>query len=497
MRIALNRDSAQPVYLQIRDRLQHLITSGSLQIGERLPSIRGLARSLQVNKLTILEAYGLLEAEGLILARPGSGYFVAQASLPLVKPSTFAPQQDVIVCETQSRAFYHAYAQSIQAHDDPDIIDLGCSYPSQAPNDLQRICRRVASQAETLMGYASIQGNLTLRQQISQLLIQRGVEVAAESLIITNGSMQGLSLAFQYFLKPGDWVLVESPTFHGALAILEQLEARLIGIPMTATGINLDLLEQYLKSHQPKLIYTISTIHNPTGITTSLTHRQQLLDLAQRYHCPILEDNAYEGLSVHPVPPPLKGLDQQGWVTYLGTFSKTLMPGLRVGYIAAPLQHHKGLSERKLLSDLHTSTVSQAIVSEYLATGHYRRHLHRLQTLYSYHQTIMVQAMETYFPIETSWTIPKGGLYLWVQLPHQINCRQLCNQAAANRVIIVDGNAMFPGQQGYPAIRLAFSNRTPEVIEEGISILGSLLQQALSGSVSILNPVSYTSEQAV
>ncbi len=479
MRMVLDRQSTQPVYQQIRDHLQQLITTGAFSSGERLPSIRTLARSLQVNKLTVLEAYGLLEAEGLVSARQGSGYFVDQTLSTPVQPSTFAPDQDVVVCATRSRTFMHTYDQSILAHDCQSVIDLSCSFPASPPADLQRICRRVAASADQLFSYDAVQGQTLLRQQIAQLLLQRGIQTTCEDLLITNGSMQGLSLIFQYFLKPGDWVVVESPTFQGALSILEQLDVRLIGIPMTSEGMNLERLEQYLHSHAPKLIYTISTLHNPTGLTTSLQHRQQLLDLAQRYRCPILEDNAYEGLNFEPVPPPLKGIDTQGWVTYLGTFSKTLLPGARVGYLAAPVQHYKALLERKLLCDLHTPTFTQAVISEYLASGHYRRHLARLQTQYRHHRNVMLQALETYFPQETSWTVPAGGMYLWVQLPGSIQVDEICRQAAAAQVLVVNGLGLFPGHQGYPALRLAYSNCSPEGIEKGISILGNLLKQAL------------------
>jgi DNA-binding transcriptional MocR family regulator len=224
----------------------------------------------------------------------------------------------------------------------------------------------------------------------------------------------------QYYLQKDDWVIVETPTYHGALGILESLQAKVIGIPMTAEGMNLELLEQYLKTHRPKLIYTISTLHNPTGITTSLAHRQTLLMLAQQYECLILEDNAYEGLKFQPVPPPIKALDRHNLVTYISTFSKTLMPGLRVGYMVVAGEHHQPLVKHKLLNDLHVSTVSQAIMSEFLATGHYRRHLNRLRISNLQSRNLMLQALENYFPEAISWTVPQGGLFLWTHLPNYL-----------------------------------------------------------------------------
>lgn len=293
-------------------------------------------------------------------------------------------------------------------------------------------------------------------------------------MIITSGSEQALSLAMQYYLQPGDWAIVETPTYHGALGILENLGAKVIGIPMTAAGMNLELLEQYLCSHRPKLIYTISTLHNPTGITTSQVHRQQLLALAEQYECPILEDNAYEGLNFEPVPAPIKALDRHNLVTYICTFSKALMPGLRVGYMVVTGQHHRHLLKQKTLHDMHVSTVSQAIVSEFLASGHYRRHLSRLRTDNLQRRNAMLQALERCFPETISWTIPKGGLFLWTHLPEYLPIQAVCQQALAQNVLVANGAAFFPGR-GYPAMRLNFS-RPLEEIEHGIEILGRLLK---------------------
>lgn len=479
MKIVIDRQSDKPIYLQIRDRLQHLIQTGSLQPRQQLPSIRGLADAIQVNKLTVLEAYGMLEAEGLIFARQGAGYFVQPTiTAPGQRDSAFAPAQSVIIAQELSGSFYNVYTTMLKANQDADYINFGIGIP-HAPDDLARMARRAMTEiGDTLFNYEHPQGLLSLRRQITQLLIQLGLEVLPDDLIVTTGSQQGLALAMHHAIQPGDWVIVESPTYYGILSMLKNLGARVIGIPMTATGMNLELLERYLQSHQPRLIYTISTLHNPTGITTSLEHRQQLLALAEQYQCPILEDNAYEGLSFTAVPPPIKALDHQGWVTYLGTFSKTLMPGLRVGYLVTNSRNQQALIEQKLLQDLSSSTVSQAIVSEYLGSGHYRRHLQHLQERYEQSRNTMLQAMERYFPEEATWTVPQGGLFLWVQLPDGTLVSEICEAAIAHKIVLNDGATFFPDGQGYPALRLSFLH-SPEIIERGIQILGNLLKQHL------------------
>lgn len=283
----------------------------------------------------------------------------------------------------------------------------------------------------------------------------------------------------QEIVRPGDWVIVESPTYHGTLAILQQLGARVIGIPMTHDGMNLDLLAQYLHSHRPRLIYTISTLHNPTGITTDLAHRQQLLDLARRYNCRILEDNAYEGLNFDPVPPPIKALDQDNLVIYAGTFTKTLMPGLRVGYVVVTGDDYGRLLERKLLHDLCVSTASQAIVSEYLATGYHRRHLAQLCARNLQGRSVMLKALEQHFPAEASWTVPNGGLFLWVKLPDGLPMQLVCSKAAAEGILVTPGSTFFPNLQGYPAMRLNFSFDAA-TIERGMETLGRMIKRHLA-----------------
>jgi DNA-binding transcriptional MocR family regulator len=485
--IPLNRHSSTPIYLQIRDRFSYLIKTGKLPAASKLPSIRVLSESLHINKLTVIEAYSLLEADGLIHARQGAGYFVNCTTLAAVNlKSTFAPIQDVIIQEQGKGSFFEQYTASLQAQRQGEIIDFSSGFPRILGLDaLQRIAKRaVVRSADALFKYDFPQGQLTLQKQIAQMLLMQGLEISTDDLIITNGSEQALSLSIRYYVKAGDWVIVETPTYHGALAILENLGAKVIGIPMTVEGMNLDLLEQYLRSHRPKLIYTISTLHNPTGITTSISHRQKLLALAEQYECPILEDNAYEGLQFDSVPAPIKALDRHHWVTYISTFSKTLMPGLRVGYMVATGKHYRHLIEQKLLHDLHVSTISQAIVSEFLASGYYRRQLSRLRTNNLQSRNDMLQALERYFPEEVSWTVPQGGLFLWTHLPAQLLIKGICRAALAQNILVADGVAFFPGQQGYPAMRLNFSH-TPEEIEQGISALGQLLKKHLRQALPV------------
>lgn len=508
MKIPLDRQAKKPIYLQIRDRIGHLIEQGNLSPGMQLPSIRTLAQTVRVNKLTVLEAYSMLEADGLVHAKQGAGYFINSPAithedeLSLGQPTprtalehspqaersrgpsdlakrSFNPSQNVIIPTQGINSFPKIYTASLHSHAEPDYIDFGLGFPQPTGlDDLQRIARRAMKEAHTFFHPGDPQGDIGLRTQIARILIQQGLEISPDNLIVTSGSMQSLSLLVEYFITPGDWVIVEAPTYHGFLSSLQQRGAQIIGIPMTPEGMNLELLAQYLKSHQPKVIYTISTLHNPTGITTSSAHRKKLLSLAAAHDCLIIEDNAYEPLSFEITPPPIKAFDTQDNVIYVGTFSKALMPGLRVGYMAVTGGHAKALIERKLLHDFHVSAASQAIIKEYLSSGHYRRRLNHIKSLHRDRRDATVQAMIRHFPPHITWTVPEGGTFLWIQLPDTLVLADICSAAAKQKVLVGSGTAFFPTQQGYPALRLNFS-LSPEETERGIKILGSILRQQL------------------
>ena len=482
MKIPLDRQAKQPIYLQIRDRIQHLIHSGGLPSGAQLPSIRSLAQTAKVNKLTVLEAYSRLEAEGLVCAKRGSGYFINPPDLRVPAlldppPSAFNPTQEVIIPNSGGNSFPDIYYATIHSYGCPDVIDFSRGEPRPfGVDELRRIARRAMKESDLFFQQTHPKGDFSLRGQISQILIQQGLEASPDNLIVTSGSMQALSLLAEDLVEPGDWVIVEAPAYHGFLSVLQQRSAQMIGIPMTAAGMNLDLLAQYLQSHRPKLIYTISTLHNPTGITTSASHRRRLLALAEQFDCLIIEDNAYEPLSFATTPPPIKAFDTQDRVIYVGTFSKTLMLGLRVGYMAVTGEQNSALTERKLLHDFHVSNASQAIVKEYLSSGHYRRRLAQIRELLRDRRDYMVSALARHLPTGVTWTVPDGGTFLWIQLPNNMSVTQISTATAQQKVLVGTGAAFFPNQQGYPALRLNFS-LPPEETEKGIRILGEILRE--------------------
>ena len=309
-----------------------------------------------------------------------------------------------------------------------------------------------------------------LRATIAHVLASQGVQAQADSVLITSGSQQALTLVAQILLKPGDVVLVESPTYDLALDLFRAQHLKLIGCPIDAAGMQVEQLEPLLQQHHPKLIYTIPNFQNPTGACLSLPRRRQLIALADRYNIPILEDDfvgdlRYEGR----VQPALKALDPGGRVIYVGTFSKLLMPGLRVGFLVADGPIYELLAQLKRVNDLMSSTLTQRALEVYVTVGRYQAHVRRSCQVYRRRRDAIVQAIGRELPAGVQVVSPQGGLFVWLRLPEGMSAIQLLPLAAEEGVEYAPGPRFFPQPaDGERYMRLNFATQTPEDIDEGI-----------------------------
>jgi GntR family transcriptional regulator/MocR family aminotransferase len=488
MRIPLNRQSTVPLYQQIEAYLRQGILSGSLAADTRLPASRQLARDLGVNRLTVENAYAELEIEGLIYSRMGSGTYVLPANplLPLPKDRPGAPwplwQQSV---EIQSRSNRNKLSDQISRKTvrPADLISFATGigdahlFPAEDFRKvLQSVMRRDGIAA---LDYGEPNGHAPLRETITHILASQGVQTRSESVLITAGSQQALSLVSQLLLKPGDVILVESPTYSGALDLFRALNFEVVGIPVDAQGMQVDALEKLLQQHHPKLIYTIPNFHNPTGTCLSTARRRQLIVLADRYNIPILEDDfvgdlRYEGRS----QPALKALDPGGRVIYVSTFSKILMPGLRVGFLVAEGPVYNALVSFKRVNDLATSTLVQRALEAYVTVGRYQSHLRRSCQIFRKRRDVMLSAIQRYLPVDIRLDPPQGGLFLWLQLPEKLQTEKLIALALEEGVTFAPGNSFFPdGLGGRNWLRLNFVAQAPDQIEEGIKRLGRAIER--------------------
>lgn len=491
MRIPLDRESHTPLYRQIQAFLRHEIVTERLPEGTRLPSSRKLAGDLGVNRLTVSNALAELEAEGLIYSRLGSGTFVASLPVKTSRSQVTEIDQEQWPLWQQNLSRHshlptYPYRERMRMTDGQveDTISFagGIGAEEFYPVDDFRkaIVDVIRHDRHEALGYGDTAGYLPLRATISHILSSQGIRAYPEEVLITSGSQQALVLVASLLLRPGDTVLVESPTYPGAIDIFTSFGAQLIGIPVDKNGMCVELVEDLLRTTHPRLIYTIPTFQHPTGTCMSAERRRQLITLARRYNVPILEDEfvgdlRYEGRML----PALKTLDASGMVICAGTFSKMLMPALRIGYLVASGPVYGWLLERKQMIDLATSDLVQRALESYISVGRYEINLHRAQRVYRQRRDAMVDALGYTMPEGTSWTTPKGGLFIWLRLPAGISSDDLYAFAIREGVKYAPGELFFSGEKEESYLRLNFTIHNPETIEEGIRRLSRAVERYL------------------
>jgi 2-aminoadipate transaminase len=379
----------------------------------------------------------------------------------------------------------------------PDIISFagGLPAPEVFPvQEFQEACHRVLAQhgAQALQ-YSTTEGYRPLREMIARHTVRYGIDVGPDNILLTTGSQQALDLIGKAFLNPGDHVLVENPTYLGALQAWNVYQTEYVTLPLDDDGMRTDELEAALRT-SPKFIYVLPNFHNPAGVTLSLERRHKLIELADHYGIPIVEDDPYGQLRYageHILP--LVVLDNQfqgnngapyaGNVIYLSTFSKTLAPGLRLGWVIAPVEVIEKLVMAKQGADLHTSTFDQMVAYEVAHGGFLDQHVRTIRRVYRERRDAMLSALEKYFPPEVRWTKPQGGLFLWVVLPEHLDADVVLNSALKEKVAFVPGNSFYADGSGNNTLRLNFSYVKPQGIEEGIRRLGNVLEKALGKEV--------------
>jgi GntR family transcriptional regulator / MocR family aminotransferase len=485
MRIPLDRQSATPLYQQIKIYLRQGILSGSLAPDTRLPASRQLAQDLGVNRITVENAYAELEAEGLILSRLGSGTYVLSPdpllSLPKSDSDTSWPlwQQNLL---GRGRTTQGRWPKPNKTRTpEPISFASGIGDANMFPAEefrkvIQSVMRRDGFDA---LDYGERNGFGPLRASITHILASQGLQTRPQDILITAGSQQALSLVSQILLTPGDVIFVESPTYSGALDLFRALGFKVVGIPVDGQGMQVDGLEKLLQQHHPRLIYTIPNFHNPTGTCLNSARRRQLLVLADRYNVPILEDDfvgdlRYEGRT----QPALKALDPGGRVIYVGTFSKMLMPGLRVGFLVAEGPVYNALVDFKRVNELATSNLIQHALEDYVTVGRYQAHLHRSCQIFRKRRDVMVAAIQRYLPASVHFDIPQGGLFIWLSLAAGRTSEDLLPLAWEEGVDFAPGSPFFPEEiQNSPWLRLNFVAQAPAEIEEGIKRLGKAIKR--------------------
>lgn len=382
-----------------------------------------------------------------------------------------------------SRMGVSAVREILKVTEQPDVISFAGGLPAPELFPVEALARAhaevFAEEGAQACQYSTTEGWWPLREWIASRMMGRGISTAApDRVLITNGSQQGIDLVAKIFLDPGDSVIVENPCYLAAIQVFKGFEAQLIAVGSDDDGMQVDEVERVLATapRLPKFIYVVSQFHNPKGTTLTLERRRRLLDIAHRYGVPILEDDPYCELRYRgPSLPPLAALDNHGLVIYLSTFSKTLSPGMRIGWTYSSAEVFQALVRGKQAADLHTNTIQQRAAARLLAAFDFDAHVERIKTVYGERAGVMLAALGEYFPIESKWTRPDGGLFIWVELPESVRAEELFDKALRERVAFVPGASFFVTEARPNFMRLNFSNCTPDLIHEGIRRIGNLL----------------------
>jgi len=378
-----------------------------------------------------------------------------------------------------------------------DLISMAGGWPEAdlfPVEQFDEICHYVLKEMprESLQ-YGVTDGFDLLRQAIAKDMTEQGILCKMENIVITSGSQQGLDLVGRIFLDEGDTVLVECPSFIGALQSFRAYGVKFATVPVDEEGICVDQLLSVIDEVHPKFMYLLPTFQNPTGVTMSMTRRERVVDIASRAGIPIVEDDPYGRLRFAGEPlPPLVAIDMahypenekqqsyvKGDVIYLKTFSKTLAPGLRLAWVVCPPEISEHLVMAKQGADLHTNALAQTIAYEFMRRGWLPAQIQRIRDTYLTRRNAMCEAIEEYFPDTANYTRPEGGLFLWVTLPEGVNTVELLQEAAKRKVAFIPGAPFYANGGGENALRLSFASVPPNTIREGIRRLGKVIRAQL------------------
>lgn len=491
--LQIARGSDTPLYRQLHEGIASLIRSGKIASGERLPSVRQMARDLDVSLITVVQAYQILAADGLVQAAVGRGTFAGGPQpAPTPAPVSRETLHAVDGTEWQSSLPVHLRAPRVTAMEAllrpairSNVIPLagGIPDPTLFPvRALGRIWHRaLAVEDPKFLQYGSPQGDLSLRGWIAEHCGSFGITARPDDVLITSGSQQAIDLIARTLVAPGDHVLVESPTFLTALDIFEGRGVNLIGVPVDADGLRVEAAAALVERYRPRVIYTIPTAQNPTGVTMSDERRRRLAALARQHNLVILEDDICSEFSYDGDPPSaLKAYDSGGHVMYVRSFSKTVIPGLRVGCIVAHGPLMARLIEAKLVMDRFTSPLIQRTLWRYLSSKQYARDLRFARDTYRRRRDTVLRMLEASMPAGVSWTRPAAGFNLWITLPQDVPAREAFNEALKEGVACGLGDLFLPHTPPPSGLRVSFADKPEEVLAEGMRRLSAALRRLLA-----------------
>ncbi|PPS62900.1 PLP-dependent aminotransferase family protein [Pseudomonas sp. BRM28] len=460
------------LYVNLAELIGARIEQGLYRPGDRLPSVRALSVEHGVSLSTVQQAYRVLEDHGLAAPRPKSGYFVPDHRPLPALPDVSRPAQRPVDISQWDQVF-----ELVRSVPRKDVVQLGRGMPDVGTPTLKPLLRSLAqlSRRQDMPGlyYDTVAGTEALREQVARLMLDSGCSLSTADLVITTGCQEALSISVRAVCQPGDIVAVESPSFHGAMQTLKGLGMKALEIPTDPlTGISLEALELALEQWPIKLIQLTPSCNNPLGYIMPEARKRALLTLAQRFDVAILEDDVYGDLAyTYPRPRTIKSFDDDGRVLLCSSFSKTLAPGLRVGWVA-PGRYLERVIHMKYISTGYTATQPQLAIADFIEGGHYQPHLRRVRGQYQRARDQMIDWVSRYFPAGTRASRPQGGFVLWVELPESFDTLRLNRALLEQGVQIAVGSIFSASGKFRNCLRMNFAARATAEIEAAVRKVG-------------------------
>jgi DNA-binding transcriptional MocR family regulator len=488
--LTVDEHSPQPIYRQIIAQVRDKVAGRVLMPGDKLPSTRRLADQIGIHRSTVAAAYQELWALGFIDISPGACPRVRDR-MQMATPAD-SGEKGIIDWQAAASPAANAIWHDHRRLEEPSGREGGLAPISFASLDMDprlfpvesfRACldRALKTHGDALLSYGARAGFEPLREYLARRLQSHGIAVAADEILITNGSQQGIDLVFRLVAAPGRTVAVESPTYNYVLPLLRFYGLRPVEIPLRAGGLDLDALEAAIAKERPVLVYTMPTFHNPTSITTGQAHRERLLSLCEAHRIPILEDGFEEEMKYSGrVVLPVKSMDKRHLVIYCGTFSKVLFPGVRIGWLAAEKECVERLVAIHRFSGLAPSKILQAAIHEFCASGHYDRHIGKMHRVYRKRMQTAIRALHRHIaPGWAEWTGPSGGFLIWLKLKQPTRPPADWHALlAAHGVEAATGGSFFCGETPDTYLRLSISPLDETEISDGIRRLAAALREA-------------------
>jgi GntR family transcriptional regulator, regulator for abcA and norABC len=472
-----DKSSPVPLYLQIREYIKEKIRNGEWPVGSKIPPQRVLAKAWEVNRSTIVSAVADLIAEGLLEGKSGSGTRIINNTWSLMS-SAQPPDWNAYVDAGIHAPNLPTIQEINKAEFYPNIIRLGTGElsPELFPRDMMKtVLNQLTSHIDSL-GYEEPKGLFYLREQLSKHLKTLGIDASPSSILIVSGALQALQLIAIGLLKRGSTIFLEKPSYLYSLHVFQSAGMRLFGLPLDKNGIQTKNISVQKKRQNASLLYTIPSFHNPTGILMSEERRKELIDICEKERLPIIEDDVYRDLWLDsPPPPPLKTIDKNGLVLYLGSISKTLSPGLRIGWVVGPEPVIERLADIKMQTDYGSSSLSQWVVAKWLSSGLYHQHLKQVREELKVRRAAAIEALQKHFSDIATWTVPKGGFYIWLRLLPPLSIREVFEKALKKGILLNPGNVYDPYATQY--IRLSYAYTSPDNLYKGIVLLAEVIRQ--------------------